>query len=226
MGRGTLVGHVEIKNNTKESHEIYAVLHGLQLRGSASNRPRVWVTSIQSLQWADKQGDSRECGRPARGSSRHGPPQLSKVPVEASTLPWQAHSQERPECGRPRPTSTAKQSRMPQANSTLGEPINGGWGLEARNVQAHGQKRGGLHQRMEHRTTMSLLHLELRGFTFSCASYTIEALWMNMWINESTFSSNARYYQLNLNVRRKSRLWPIIVDTPLGASRGNPPTGS
>jgi len=37
------------------------------------------------------------------------------------------------------------------------------------------EKRGGLHQRMEHRTATSLLPLELRGFTFSC-TFCTEAL--------------------------------------------------
>jgi len=65
--------------------------------------------------------------------------------------------------------------RTPQADPALGRPTRGGRGPEARDVQACGRKRGGLHQRMEHRTATSILPLEFRSFMLLC-TFFIEIL--------------------------------------------------
>ena len=77
----------------------------------------------------------------------------------------------RSERGRRRPTVSAKQSRTPQADSTLGGPIRSGRGLEAEDIQASGRKRGDLHQRVE-RTATSILPLEFQSFMFLCTFCT------------------------------------------------------
>ena len=83
-------------------------------------------------------------------------------------------------------------------------------------------KRGSLYQRVEHRTAMSILTLEFKRFMFSCTVCT-KILWMNAWTNE--IFQRVIYFSIgqNLDVRREYQLWPIIVDTPSGASRGDPP---
>jgi len=154
---------MEFENDAKQGHQIHPILHGLWLRGRAPHRPRIRVTSTQSVQRAIEQGDSRERGRLARGGSRHGPPQLYQIPVETSMLPRQTRTQKGLKRGRPCPAATAKQSRTPQADPAMGRPVRGRRGLETRNVQVSAREGGGLHQRMEHRTATSILPLEVQN---------------------------------------------------------------
>ena len=109
----------------------------------------------------------REHSRPAWRSLGHGPPQLDEIPAKASTLPRQARTQEGPTRRRPRPTSMAKQSRMPQADPPWEGPYVVAEVLKLGTYKLADEKGTVFTNALEHWTTTSLLPLEPRSFVLS-----------------------------------------------------------
>jgi transposase InsO family protein len=101
----------------------------------------------------------RFLGPAGRGSGR-GLTTLGTVSAVSVTLPRPKGSASRLPSGRLGTSAATRCPRTPQAYSSLEGAVHHRQSSEARDIQAGQQSRRGLQQRLEHRTTMSLLPLK------------------------------------------------------------------
>jgi hypothetical protein len=97
---------------------------------------------------------------PAGRGSRRSLTTLSAVSAVSATLPRPKDSAPRLPSGRFGASATTRYPRAPQAYSSLGRAIHHRQNFEAWDIQAGQRSRRGLQQRLEHRTTTSLLSLK------------------------------------------------------------------
>jgi hypothetical protein len=167
--RSTL-GGLESEDNTELSHGFLAVFLGLG--GEAIlpmdleyGSPRAKAYNDQNNQTS--RGPRGFIGPAGRGSGRS-LTALNAVSAVSAMLSRPKDSAPRLPSWRLGASAMTRHPRMPQAYSSLGRVVHHRQSLEARDIQASQRSRRGLQQRLEHRTTTSLLPLNVSSH--SCIS--------------------------------------------------------
>jgi hypothetical protein len=140
---------------------------------------------------------------PAGRGSRRSLTTLSAVSAVSATLPRPKDSAPRLPSGRFGASATTRYPRAPQGYSSLGRAIHHRQNFEAWDIQAGQRSRRGLQQRLEHRTTTSLLSLKCFKSFMYLGPFTC--------INKKS------------NCQGRIGLASAKTDPPSGARRGEPP---
>jgi hypothetical protein len=152
---------LESEDNTEPSHEFLAVFSGLWGRGHPTHGLRIRFPEGKGIRRPKQPNQPRGfIGPPRRGSGRS-LTALSAVSTVSTTLPRLKDSAPRLPSWGLGASATTRPPRTPQAYSSLGRAVHHRRSIEARDIQASQRSRQGLQQRLEHRTTTSLLPLNV-----------------------------------------------------------------
>jgi hypothetical protein len=135
VNKRTTIGGLESEDDAEPGHGFLAVLSSLWGRGRPTHGLRIRFPEDKGIR------------RP-------------KQPGVSATLPRPKDSAPRLPSGRFGASATTRRPRAPQAYSSLGRAVHHRQSFEARDIQAGQQSWRGLQQRLEHRTTTSLLPLK------------------------------------------------------------------
>jgi hypothetical protein len=138
----TTLGGSEFEDDAEPGHGLLAVFSSLWGRGHLTHGLGIRFPEDKGLRRPKQPDQPRRFIGPAGRGSGHGLTTLSAVSAVPATLP--------------RPKGSAP--RVPQAYPSLGRAVHHRQSFEARDIQAGQRSRRGLQQRLEHRTTTSLLH--------------------------------------------------------------------
>jgi hypothetical protein len=158
--RATL-GGLESKDNTEPSHGFLAVFSSLWGRGHPTHGLRIRFPEDQGIRRPKQPYQPRGFIGPAGRGSGRSLTTLSMVSAVSATLSRPKDSALRLPSGRLGASATTRRPRAPQAYSPLGRVVHHCQNIEAWDIQAGQRSRRRLQQRLEHRTTMSLLPLKM-----------------------------------------------------------------
>jgi hypothetical protein len=160
VDKRTTLGSLESEDDAEPGHVILVVFPSLWGRGHLTHGLGIRFPEDKGLQ-RPKQPDQPRgfIGPVGRGSGR-GLTTLGAVSTVSATLPRPKGSAPRLPSGRLGTSAATRRPRAPQAYSSLGRVVHHRQDFEARDIQAGQRSRRGLQQRLEHRTTTSLLSLK------------------------------------------------------------------
>jgi hypothetical protein len=151
---------LESEDDAEPGHEFLAVFPSLWGRGHPTHGLRIWLPEDKGIRRPKQLDQPRGFIGPAGRGSRRSLTTLSAVSAVSATLPRPKDSAPRLLGGRFGASAMTRRPRAPQAYSSLGRAVHHRQNFEARDIQAGQRSRRGLRQRLEHRTTMSLLPLK------------------------------------------------------------------
>jgi hypothetical protein len=157
--RTTLDG-LESKDDVEPGYGLLAVFPSLWGRGHLTHGLRIRFPKDKGLRQPKQPDQPRGFIGPTERGSGHGLTTLGAVSAVSVTLPRPKGSAPRLPSGRLGTSATTRRPRAPQAYSSLGRAVHHRQDFEARDIQAGQRSRRGLQQRLEHRTTTSLLSLK------------------------------------------------------------------
>jgi hypothetical protein len=157
--RTTLSG-LESKDDTEPGHGLLVVFPSLWGRGHLTHGLRIRFPEDKGIRRPKQPNQPRRfIGLAGRGSGCS-LTTLGAVSAVSTTLPHPKDSAPRLPSGRFGASATTRRPGAPQAYSSLGRAVHHRQNFEARYIQAGQRSRRGLQQRLEHRTTTSLLPLK------------------------------------------------------------------
>jgi hypothetical protein len=130
-------------------------------QGHPTHRLRIRFFEGKGIRRPKQPNQPRGFIGPARRGSGRSLTALSAVSAVSATLSRPKDSAPRPPSWRLGASTTTRHPRAPQAYSSLGRAVHHRQSIEARDIQAGQRSRRGLQQRLEHRTTTSLLPLNV-----------------------------------------------------------------
>jgi hypothetical protein len=157
--RATL-GSFESEDNAKPSHGLLAVFSSLWGRGHPTHRLRIWFPEGKGVRQTKQPNQLRGFIGPAGRGSGRSLTTLDAVSAVSAMLPRPKDSAPRLPGGIFGASATTRHPRAPQAYSSLERAVHHRQNFEAQDIQAGQRSRRGLQQRLEHRTTTSLLPLK------------------------------------------------------------------
>jgi hypothetical protein len=157
--RATL-GGLESKDDAEPGHRFLAVLSSLWGRGRPTHGLRIRFPEDKGIRRPKQPGQPRRFNGPARRGSGRSLTTLGAVSAVSATLPRPKDSAPRLPSWRFGASATTRRPRAPQAYSSLGRAVHHRQSFEARDIQDGQRSRRGLQQRLEHRTSMSLLPIK------------------------------------------------------------------
>ena len=160
MAQGVASGDLESKDFLKPCHRLHPVLHGLRVGSCPSHGPRVRVSKGTSLRRKQLQDIPRGRVGPAGRSQGGSPPTLRQIPVGPLTIPRATSPRPNLSSQRLGAEAQAEQQGSSQVHAPLGRTLRHRRSPPTRHLQARQRSRGGLQERVEHRTATSLLSLE------------------------------------------------------------------
>jgi hypothetical protein len=166
------LGGLESEDDAEPGHGLHAVFPSLWGRGRPAHGLRIRFPEDEGVR-RPRQPDQprRFLGPTGRGSGR-GLTTLSMVSAVSATLPRSKGSTSRLPSGGLGTSAATRRPRTPQAYSSLGGAVHHRQSSEAQDIQAGQRSRRGLQQRLEHRTTTSLLPLKcFKSFMFLAFLY-------------------------------------------------------
>jgi hypothetical protein len=149
------------EDDTESGHELLAVFPSLWGRGHLTHRLGIRFPEDKGIRRPKQPDQPRGFIGPAGRGSGRSLTTLGAVPAVSTTLPRPKDSAPRLPSGRFGASATTRRPRAPQAYSPLGRAIHHRQNFDARDIQAGQRSRRGLQQRLEHRTTTSLLPLKV-----------------------------------------------------------------
>jgi hypothetical protein len=152
---------LESEDNTEPSHGFLAVFPGLWGRGHPTHRLRIRFPKGKGIRRPKQPNQPRGFIGPAGRGLGHSLTALSGVSAVSVTLSRPKDLAPKLPSWRLGASATTRHPRAPQAYSSLGWVIHHRQSIEARDIQAGQRSRRGLQQRLEHRTTTSLLPLNV-----------------------------------------------------------------
>jgi hypothetical protein len=160
VDKRTTLGGLEFEDDTEPGHGFLAVFPSLWGRGHLTHGLGIRFPEDKGLRRPKQPGQPRGfIGPTGRGSGR-GLTTLGAVSAVSAMLPRPKGSALRLPSGRLGASAMTRRPRAPQAYSSLGRAVHHRQNSEARDIQAGQRSRRGLQQRLEHRTTTSLLSLK------------------------------------------------------------------
>jgi hypothetical protein len=160
MDKRTTLSGLESEDDVEPGHRLHAVFPSLWGRGYLTHRLGIRFPEDKGLRQPRQPDQPRGFFGPARRGSGRSFATLSTVSAVSATLPRLKGSALRLPSGRLGTSAATRRPRAPQAYSSLGGALHHRQDFEARDIQAGQRSRRGLQQRMEHRTTTSLLPLK------------------------------------------------------------------
>jgi hypothetical protein len=160
VNKRTTIGGLESEDDAEPGHGFLAVLSSLWGRGRPTHGLRIRFPEDKGIRRPKQPGQPRRFPGPTGRGSGHSLTTLGAVSAVSATLPRPKDSAPRLPSGRFGASATTRRPRAPQAYSSLGRAVHHRQSFEARDIQAGQQSWRGLQQRLEHRTTTSLLPLK------------------------------------------------------------------
>jgi hypothetical protein len=146
--------------DAEPGHGLLAVFPSLWGRGHLTHRLGIRFPEDKGIRRPKQPNQPRRFIGPAGRGSGRSLTTLGAVSAVSTTLPRPKDSALRLPSGRFGASDTTRRSREPQAYSSLGRAVHHCQNFKARDIQAGQRSRQGLQQRLEHRTTTSLLSLK------------------------------------------------------------------
>jgi hypothetical protein len=201
--RATL-GGLESEDDAEPGHGFLAVFPSLWGRGHPTHGLRIRLPEDKGIRQPKQPDQPRGFIGPARRGSGRSHATLSAVSAVSATLPRPKDSAPRLPGGRFGASATTRCPRAPQAYSSLGRAVHHRQNFEAQDIQAGQRPRRGLQQRLELRTTTSLLPLKcFKSF---------------MYLGPFTCTNKKSSCQGRIDLASAK------TDPPSGARRGEPPS--
>jgi hypothetical protein len=160
MDKRTTLGGLKSEDDAEPGHGLLSVFPSLWGRGYLTHRLGIRFPEDKGLRRPKQPDQPRGFIGPAGRSSGRGLTTLGAVSAVSATLPRPKGSAPRLPSGRLGTSAATRRPRAPQAYSSLGRVVHHRQDFEARDIQAGQRSRRGLQQRLEHRTTTSLLSLK------------------------------------------------------------------
>jgi hypothetical protein len=160
VDKRTTLGGLESEDDAEPGHEFLAVFSSLWGRCHPTHGLRIRFPEDKGLRRPKQPNQPRRFIGPAGRGSGRGLTTLGVVSAVPATLPRPKGSAPRLPSGRLGTSAATRRPRAPQAHSSLGRAVHHRQDFEARDVQAGQRSWRGLHQRLEHPTTTSLLPLK------------------------------------------------------------------
>jgi hypothetical protein len=151
---------LESEDDAEPGHGLLAVFPSLWGRGHLTHGLRIRFPEDKGIRRPKQPNQSRRFIGPAGRGSGRSLTTLGAIPVVSATLPCPKDSAPRLPSGRFGASAMTRRPRVPQAYSSMGRVVHHRQNFEARDIQAGQRSRRGLQQRLEHRTTTSLLPLK------------------------------------------------------------------
>jgi hypothetical protein len=160
VDKRTTLGGLESEDDAEPGHGFLTVLSSLWGRGHLTHGLRTRFPEDKGLRRPKQPDQQRRFIGPAGRGSGRSLTTLDAVSAVSATLPRPQGSAPRLPSGRLGTLAATRCLRAPQDYSPLGRTLHHRQDFEARDIQA-GQRSGrGLQQRLEHRTSTSLLPLK------------------------------------------------------------------
>jgi hypothetical protein len=151
---------LESEDDAEPGHGFLVVFPSLWGRGHLTHGLGIRFLEDKGLRRPKQPNLPRGFIGPAGRGSGRGLTTLSAVLTVLAMLPRPKGSAPRLSSGRLGTSAATRRPRAPQAYPSLGRAVHHRQSFEARDIQAGQRSRRGLQQRLEHRTTTSLLPLK------------------------------------------------------------------
>jgi hypothetical protein len=151
---------LESEDDAEPGHRFLAVFPSLWGRGHLTHGLGIRFSKVKGLRRPKQLDQPRGFIGPAGRGSGRGLTTLGAVSAVPATLPHLKGSAPRLPSGGLGTSAATRCPRAPQAYPSLGRAIHHRQDFEAWDIQAGQRSRRGLQQRLEHRTTTSLLPLK------------------------------------------------------------------
>jgi hypothetical protein len=160
VDKRTTLGGLESEDDAEPGHGLLAVFPSLWGRGHLTHGLGIRFPEDKGIRQPKQPYQPRGFIGPAGRGSGRSLTTLGAVSAVSATLPRPKDSAPSLPRGRFGASATTRRPRAPQAHSSLGRAVHHRQNFEARDIEAGKRSRRGLQQRLEHRTTTSLLPLK------------------------------------------------------------------